>query len=545
MTTPWKPMLSRVDSYDELWKQVDYATLPIPEKFNIGDAILAGRDPAARAITEVWPDRTCRNTTWGEFAALSNRIGNALRALGIGRGDIVALINPQSLETAAAFVAIWRIGAIVLPISQLFGPDALVYRFDNSGAKAVITFAAHRARVAEAIGERDIAMLVIGASPGDPASFEDAVARASPGLEPVETAAEDRAFLVYTSGTTGNPKGALHAHRQLFGQMPPMEMCYDFLPHEGDVLWSIADWAWIAGIMCIMVPALLYGIPLVVDRKEGFDPERAAWLMREHRVTLTLLPATALRKFRSSGIEGGGFSLRVMMSGGEALGAELRGWAAGFFGCDINDAYGQTEMDGFCLHSSRVFPTKPGAAGRAAPGSRIMVVDENFDPVVGQVGRIVAWRHNPLVMIEYWKDPQATADKFHGDWLISGDLGVMDEDGYVWFRMRDDDVINSSGYRMGPTEIEDCLCSSESVALAAVIGVPDESRGEVPRAFVVLRPGVEPSVELARELREHVRMRLGAHEVPREVVFVDELPTTVTGKIMRRALRGLDVQGLR
>lgn len=533
----WTKMLTRVDNYDDLWKQIDYATFQIPQYFNIGSAIIDGRDKDKRIITEVSPDLTSRDFTWGELEERSNRIGNALRERGVERGDVVVIINPQSFDTAAAFIAIWRIGAVVLPISQLFGPSALDYRFDNSGAKAVITFQAHRSKVVEGIGQRDIALLVVGAPQDDPASFESAVAGASDALDVVDTEAEDSAMLVYTSGTTGHPKGALHAHRQVFGQMPPIEMCYDFLPAEGDVFWSIADWAWIAGIMCIMVPALLYDVPLVVDRQEGFDPARAATVMREHKVTLTLLPATALRGFRASGLPGGEFHIRVMMSGGEALGAELRGWAADYFGGDINDAYGQTEMNGFCLHSSKVFPTKPGATGRPAPGSRVMVVDGDFNPVRNQTGRIVVWRHNPLVMKEYWRNPAGTEAKFSGDWLISGDLGRMDDDGYVWFESRDDDVINSSGYRMGPTEIEDSLCANESVALAAVIGVPDERRGEAVRAFVVLRPGVEGSDDLVQQLRAHVRSQLAAHEVPRDIVFVDDLPRTATGKIMRRMLR--------
>lgn len=533
----WQSMLTRVDNYADLWNQIDYASLRIPEKFNIGTAIVEGRDASSRALTEVYPDQSSRDFSYGELTELSHRIGNALRERGVGRGDVVAIINPQSLQTAASFVAIWRIGAIALPISQLFGPEALNFRFGDSGAKAVITFAAHADRVREGAGEHDIQLLVIGAEPGDSCSFEEAIAKASVELEVVDTRAEDSALLVYTSGTTGNPKGALHAHRQVFGQMPAIEMCYDFLSHDGDVFWSVADWAWIAGIMDIMVPGLLYGIPVVVDRREGFDPARAAWLMRQYKITLTLLPATALRGFRAAEIEGGGFSLRAMMSGGEPLGVELRGWAADFFGCDINDGYGQTEMNGFCMHSSRVFPTRSGATGRPAPGVKIQIVDEDFNPVVNQVGRIVAWRHNPLAMVAYWNNQQATAAKYHGDWLISGDLGSMDEDGYVWFKMRDDDVINSSGYRIGPTEIEDCLCASEFVALAAVIGVPDERRGEVPKAFVVVRPGIQPSKALAQQLRDYVRHRLAAHEVPRDIEFIDELPKTATGKILRRALR--------
>ena len=530
----WQNFLTRVDNYDDLAAQVDFEAMEIPERFNIASAILDDRDLTQRAITEVYADRTHRDFTYGDLLEQTHRLANALRERGIGEGDVVMVINPQSFHTATVFLAAWRMGAIVLPVSTLFGPQALDYRFENSGAKAVITFAAHADAVREGIGERDVRLLVIGGSGEE--SFEDAVANASPDFTPVDTRAEDPAFLVYTSGTTGHPKGALHAHRQVFGQMPLIETCYDFLPHDGDVFWSPADWAWIAGIMCIMCPGLLYGVPLVVDRADGFDPARSAWLMREFGVTISLLPATALRGFRASGVPGGDFSMRVMMSGGEPLGAELREWAQGYFGGDINDAWGQTEMNGFVLHSSRVYPTKPGAGGRPGPGNTVAVVDDDFNPVIGQVGQVVA-RRTPLVMLKYWKNPEATAAKFRDGWLLSGDLGLMDADGYVWFKMRNDDVINASGYRIGPTEIEDCLCAHPAVALAGVIGVPDERRGQAPKAFVVPRPGVEGTAELADELRMHVRTKLAAHEVPREIVFVDDLPRTATGKILRRELR--------
>jgi len=530
--------LTRATSYDELWQQMDYRKLRIPEQFNLGVACCDDNDADARALTVVDKDRTSRDYTFGDVRDAANRLANALAELGIGRGDVVAVVNPQSFETGVCYIGLWRMGAIALPLSSLFGPDALRYRLRDGEAKAIITSAANLPRVREALEDSKAHVIVIGGAPdGDEHAFEAMLASASPDFEPVVTRAEDPAFLIYTSGTTGDPKGALHAHRIAYGQIPAFEAVYDFYPQPDDVLWSPADWAWIAGIMDILVPAWWYGLPVVVDLEGAFNAERATWLMREFGVTLTLLPATALRMIRASGLQGGDFSFRAICSGGEALGADLLAWSEEFFGCTVNEAYGQTEMNGFCGNSAGVFPIKPGSLGRALPGTTIVVLDDAGHPVVGKSGEIAADKNHPLRMLEYWRKPEATEEKYLGDWLLSGDLGVMDEDGYVWFESRKDDVINSAGYRIGPGEIENSLGAHPAVAMAAVIGVPDERRGQVPKAFVVLREGYQPSDELADELREHVRTRLAPHEMPREIEFIDDLPRTTTGKIMRRALR--------
>jgi len=533
-----EPFLKRVSNYDDLWRSIDYRTLRIPSEFNVGVACVDDHDPSARALTIVERDRTSRDYTFGDVRDQANRLANALEAIGIGRGDVVAVVNPQSFETGVAYMALFRMGAVALPLSSLFGPDALRFRLRNAEAKAVIASAANAPKVREAVADAPLPVLVIGGEPepGD-YSFEEALAAASDRYEPVVTLAEDPAFLIFTSGTTGDPKGAVHAHRIVFGQIPAFEAVYDFYPQETDVLWSPADWAWIAGLMDILVPAWFYGLPVVVDMEGAFSAERADWLMREHRVTLTLLPATALRVIRAADLPGGDFFFRSVCSGGEALGADLLGWAEGFFGCPVNEAYGQTELNGICGNSAKVYPVKPGSLGRALPGCIVAVLDDDGKPVTGQSGEIAIDRHHPLTMLEYFNNPTATKEKFLGDWLLSGDLGTMDEDGYVWFESRKDDVINSAGYRIGPGEIENCLGSHPDVALSAVVGVPDERRGQVPKAFVVLKPGRAATEDLADELRTHVRTRLAPHEMPREIVFVDDLPRTTTGKIMRRALR--------
>jgi acetyl-CoA synthetase len=535
-----EPFLRRASSYDELWHQIDFKTIELPERFNLGIACVDEQDPSARALTVVEPDRSSRSYTFGDVKDQANRLANVLAGLGIGRGDVVALVKPASLETAVTYMAVFRLGAVVLPMSSLFGPDALRFRMTHGEAKAVVTSAENADKVREALSDagRDVTVIVIDGSPrAGEVDYRDALAEASAEFEPVDTHREDPAFLIYTSGTTGDPKGALHAHRIAFGQIPAFQAIYEFYPEPDDVFWSPADWAWIAGLMDILIPAWFYGLPIVVDLEGGFAPERALWLMREFGVTLTLLPPTALRVIRATGLPGGDFALRAILSGAEVVGADLLGWAQEFFGCTVNEGYGQTEFNGLVGNCASVYPIKPGALGRALPGTIVAVVDEHGQPVVGKEGELAADRNHPLTLLEYWKNPEATKDKFIGDWLLTGDLGIQDEDGYFWFVSRKDDVIKSAGYRIGPGEIEGCLGSHDAVAMAAVIGVPDERKGQVPKAFVVLRPGVEPTAELAEELRQHVRSRLAAHEVPREVVFIDDLPKTTTGKIMRRALR--------
>lgn len=530
--------LHRASSHDELWRQVDYRTLGVPERFNLGVACLDDQDPGAVALTVV-NGEDAESHTFGEVKERSNRLANALGALGVEKGDVVALVKPASLETAVAYTAIWRMGAVALPLSSLFGPDALAFRLRHAGAKAVVTSAENAPKVREALGGADgVAVVVVGgeARSGEH-SYDAALAAASAGFEPVRTRAEDPAFLLYTSGTTGDPKGALHAHRIVFGHIPGYEAIYEFYPQPGDVFWSPADWAWIGGLMAVLVPAWWFGLPVVVDLDGAFEPARAAWLLREFGVTISLLPPTALRVIRASGIVGGDFSLRVILSGAEALGADLLAWCEEFLGCTVNEGYGQTEMNPLIANCASVYPIKPGSLGRAMPGTVVAVLDDEGHPVVGREGEIAVDRHHPSTLLEYWKSPEATAAKFRGDWLLTGDLGVQDEDGYFWFVSRKDDVIKSAGYRIGPGEIEGTLGAHDAVAMSAVIGVPDERRGQVPKAFVVLRPGRAPSEALAEELRQHVRRRLAAHEVPREVVFLDDLPKTTTGKIMRRALR--------
>jgi acetyl-CoA synthetase len=499
----------------------------VPDRFNLGLACADRQDPTASALIVAHRSGAVSRHTFGELDDLSSRLAGGLAAMGIEPGDRVAIIAPQSVEVGVAHVALWKMGAISLPLATLFGPDAISYRLADSGAKAVIVHPDSRTKLKEAAPH----LPAIETGP----DFEALCS--GPGAKPVDTAAEDPAYLIYTSGTTGPPKGALHAHRSLFGHLTGFECYYEFPPRPDDVMWTPADWAWLGGLMDALIPAWYYGIPVLTSTEERFDPVAAFELMADYGVTLAFLPPTALKMMRASGAHRPDLSLRAIFTGGEPLGAEMLDWAEQTLGCHINEGYGQTEANLVVGNCGSVWPVRPGSMGRCLPGHQVEVQDEEGNRLIGEEGEICVRSPDPVMMLGYWNNPGATAEKYRADWLLTGDLGVEDTDGYLWFRSRKDDLITSRGYRIGPGEIEDSLMTHPAVAMCAVVGVPDEIRGHVPAAFVVLRAGVEPSEQLAAELQNHVRNRLAAHETPSLVTFLSELPRTTTGKIMRRALR--------
>lgn len=506
---------------------VDAFRWEIPDRFNLGAACADQQDPDALALVAEHRSGRVSRHTFGELSERSDRLAGGLARQGIERGDRVAIVASQSIEVGLAHLALWKLGAVSLPLASLFGPDAISYRLSDSGANAAIVHPANRTKVDEAAP----GLPVIETGP------EFDVLCAGPGLGPaLDTAAEDPAYLIYTSGTTGPPKGALHAHRSLFGHLPAFGCYYEFAPRPGDLIWTPADWAWMGGLMDVLIPAWYYGMA-VLTAEDDFDPAGSFDLMAEHGVTLAFLPPTALKMMRASGVSRSDLSLRAIFTAGEPLGSEMLDWAEQTLGCRINEGYGQTEANLVVGNCASVWPVRPGSMGRAIPGHEVVVQDESGNRLHGEEGEICVRAPDPVMMLGYWNRPEATEEKYRDGWLLTGDLGIEDSDGYFWFRSRKDDVITSMGYRIGPGEIEESLMAHPAVAMCAVVGVPDEIRGHVPAAFVVLRSGAAPSDEMAAELQQHVRTRLAAHETPRQVTFLDELPRTTTGKIMRRALR--------
>ncbi len=540
-------MLDKKGTYEEVYKSFHW---PVPEYYNIGvdtcDKWAEDRHRLA-LIYEDEEGRTEKFTFW-DIKGLSNRLANALKAHGIERGDRVGILLPQYPETAISHIAIYKVAAIAIPLFTLFGPDALEYRLGNSEAKAIITDGANLEKVLQ-IKDKLPQLKIIIVTKGKPEEgvldFWKSVEKGSPHFEPVKTKADDPALIIYTSGTTGPPKGALHAHRVVLGHVPGVEFFHNFFPQKDDLYWTPADWAWIGGLIDVLLPSWHHGVPVVAYRAKKFDPEQAFYFISKYRIRNAFMPPTALKMMRQvkDPKKRYDYRMRTIACGGETLGEELLDWGKQVMDLTINEFYGQTEVNLVVGNCAEIMQVRRGSMGKAIPGHRVEVIDDEGNVVPpGTVGEVAILRPDPVMFLEYWRNPEATKDKFIKDWSCTGDLAKKDEDGYFWFVGRKDDLITSAGYRIGPAEIEDCLIKHPAVTMAAVIGSPDEVRGEVVKAFIILKEGVPATRELSAEIQEFVKTRLAAHEYPREVEFVKELPLTATGKIMRKDLRKMEIE---
>ena len=535
-------MLPDAKTYEELIERFRWE---IPEHYNIGVDVCdrwAAAEPDRLALVFVESDGQSHEVSYGQLRAQSNQLANLLVANGLKQGDRVGLLLPQALETAFAHIAAYKAGAIAVPLFTLFGPEALEYRLANSGARIAITNA-EGARKLSSIRARlpDLAHVFVidGMQPGARGLHTELQGH-SEAFEPVNTRADDPALLIYTSGTTGPPKGALHAHRVLLGHLPGVEVSHDVFPQTGDRIWTPADWAWIGGLLDVLLPALHHGVPVVARRFEKFTGEDAFQLIQDFQVRNAFLPPTALKMMRSvpDAQKRWKLDMRTIASGGETLGSELLAWGEETFRVAINEFYGQTECNLIVSSCAAVMPARPGVMGRPVAGHEVSVVsDDGIALPDGEPGNIAVKKPDPVMFLEYWDNPQATREKFVGDWLLTGDKGVRDPDGWIRFVARDDDIITSSGYRIGPGEIENCLIGHAAIKMAGVVGKPDPQRTEIVKAFILLEEGVEASPDLATDIQDWVKQRLAAHEYPREIEFVDELPQTATGKLIRNALR--------
>ncbi|WP_350335457.1 acyl-CoA synthetase [Coralliovum pocilloporae] len=535
-------MLDRASSYDSLVSGFSWL---IPERCNMGVAVCdiwANVEPDRPAIISCDDANVTSTTSFGTLKRLSNRLANVLTGLGLRPGDRAAIILPQSVETITSHIAIYKAGGVAVPLALLFGPDALSYRLQNSGTRFVITNREGLEKLSEIRSELpDLdCVLLTGDQDDEAVSFEDACARARDDFTAVATGPDSPALMIYTSGTTGLAKGALHGHRVLWGHLPGVQMAHEFFPHDGDLFWTPADWAWAGGLLNALLPSLYFGVPVLARKFEKFDPEAALDLMARQNVRNAFIPPTALKLLKTIPDPRADFDLRLrsVMSAGESLGRETYDWSENGLGLRINEAYGQTECNLVLGSMAGLGISRSGAIGKAVPGHQVAIIDDDGQRCSpGEVGQIAVARPDPVMFLEYWNRPDATEDKFVDDWMQTGDQGFEDEDGYIHFVGRDDDVITSAGYRIGPGEVEDCLIAHPAVALAAVVGKPDPVRTEIVKACIVLKPGVEESTALVEDIQEHVKRRLAAYEYPREIVFLQNLPMTTTGKIIRRLLR--------
>ncbi|MGI9351229.1 MAG: AMP-binding protein [Rhizobiaceae bacterium] len=525
-------MLPHSQTYEEMREGFRWE---FPENYNMGWDVCdkwADEDPDRTAIIDL-TSGTRANFSFGQLKSLSNRMANHLVSKGMGPGDRIGVLRTQSVWTAATHIAIWKMGAISIPLFTLFGEDALETRLGNSGAKAIVTDEINAEKHAETFAKlHNLKHVIIPES--------DGVERQSGSFKIAETNAETPGLIIYTSGTTGPPKGALHAHRVMRGHVPGVELFHNLLPQDGDVFWTPADWAWIGGLMNVLMPALYHGIPVVASRMEKFNAIDCQQIINDGGVRNVFFPPTALRMLKA---EGTGLSgLRSVGCGGEPLGEEMLNWGKEALDLTINEFYGQIECNLVIATCGRLFDPKPGCMGKPVPGHEVAVIDETGNLTLEE-GDIAVKRGSASMMLEYWNNPDATRDKFRGDWLLTGDRGVMAGE-FFRFVGRDDDVITSAGYRIGPAEIEDCLLKHEAVASVGVIGKPDPQRTEIVKAYVLLREGVNGDDELSTEMKEFVKTRLSAHEYPREIEFIDNLPMTVTGKIIRKDLKARAIKEL-
>ena len=515
----------------------------VPEHFNMGVAVSDAHAGRAEAVALYYEnDRgDTAQYRFGDLISLSNRTANALRGLGVQRGDRVAIVLSQRIETALTHIAAHKLGAISVPLSVLFGPDALGFRLGDAGVKVVVTDSAHAALIESLRGDLPQLerVLVCDEPDGD---FWPRLEAASEHFDAVQTLAEDPALIIYTSGTTGPPKGALIAHRCLIGNLPGFELSQHFFPQPGDVFWTPADWAWTGGLLDGLLPTWVYGMPIVGYECGKFDPQRALALMEKYAVSNTFIPPTALKMLRTVDDIPRRFKLklRAVMSAGEALGEELLIWAREALGVELNEMWGQSEHNYIAGNCSAIMPVRPGSLGKPYPGHRVAVIDADGRQLAdGEMGEFATHRDDAVHFLGYWQRPEAAAKKYAGDWFRTGDVGHRDADGYLWFAGRDDDVISSAGYRIGPGEIEDCLMRHPAVLQAAAVGVPDPEglRGDIVKAFIILREGFDASDELAAQISQAVRKQLAAYEYPRQIEFLDTLPMTTTGKVRRIELR--------
>ncbi|QGG92245.1 AMP-binding protein [Agrobacterium sp. MA01] len=521
----------------------------IPADFNIGRAVAddwAAKFPEQVCLQHFSPDGRHLSMTYGELSAQSSALAEALTEIGVIRGDRVALLMPQCFETVIAHVAIYKMGAIALPLALLFGEEALEYRLRDAGARVIVTnsFGLQRLKAIKARLPALQTVISVDGSGPDVIGFRSMIEGRSGLFDIVDTGPDTPAMMIYTSGTTGPPKGALHGHRVLAGHIPGFQLAHNYLPQPDDKVWTPSDWAWAGGLLNALLPALMLGVPVVSSPAQKFDPHMAFRIMAEMKVRNAFIPPTALRLLKAvdKPREAHDLVLRSIGSAGESLGRETYEWVKTVLGIVPNEFYGQTECNFVLSSAAHLGVSKGGFIGKAVPGHEVAIIDaEGRELPAGETGQVAIKRPDPVMFLGYWNNPKATEEKFVGDWMKTGDLGRQDEDGYVQFFGRDDDVITSSGYRIGPAEIEDCLIGHPAVRLAAVIGKPDPLRTEIVKAFVVLQEGYTAQAALSAEIRDWVKNRLSMHEYPREVEFVPELPLTTSGKVIRRLLRDQEI----
>ncbi|MEK0416145.1 MAG: hypothetical protein RI949_151 [Pseudomonadota bacterium] len=523
--------------------------IAVPQSCNmaydtVGVHVAQGRGHLCALIQE-GSDGQVLSWTFSQLDQFSNQLAHALRAQGVGPGQPVGVHLGQSVETAVTHLALYKLGAIACTMSQLYGPDTLLHILRDTGLQWVVT-AGRDAALARALQElgRPVQCITTAESSGSLA-FWDLVSTGDTRFEAVQTRSQDPALLMYTSGSTGQPKGMLHAHRILSAYLPTVRMFYDLtMEREDAVYWTPADWAWVGGLLDLVLPAWAHARP-VLAWGGRFDAHAAFDLMQRHRVTHSFMTPTALKRLAEVSRPRDRWDLKmaVVCTGGESLPGEVVRWCENDLGAVCNEFYGLTEFNHLVGNCKGLYPIRPGSMGKGYPGHSIQLVDEQGQPVgPGEVGEIVASLSDPTLFLGYWGQLGVPDALRLGGGLRTRDLARMDAEGYLWYQGRNDDLIKSAGYRIGPAEVEDALLKHPAVAEAAVVASPDPDRGSVVKAFIRLREGFDPSNALVVELQAMVKNNLAAYKYPRLIEFVDSFPLTSSGKIRRAELRRVEAQ---
>ncbi|WP_226041913.1 AMP-binding protein [Natrinema sp. DC36] len=547
------------DSYDDARESFAW---DVPDAFNAAADLVSKHEGGDRvALYQAHSDGRRERYTFDDLDERSNAVAAALASRGVERGDRVAVVVPQKPANVLTHLACWKLGATSLPLSVLFGDDALRYRLTDSGARVAVVDDSQRETiraVAPDCPDLEHVLVVDGDTETDEMGeatagrFDDAIDWGITDYDRAETDVDTPAIVMYTSGSTGSPKGVLHTHGVWLGHCPAFQMYFERDIRDDDaVFWTPADWAWIGALGDLVFPAWHYGRPVVGYPMGSFDADSAFEIMAEFDVTHAFLPPTAIRMLMEvdDPTEAYDLSLRAICSGGEPLTAEILEWAdAELEGTVVNELYGQTEANLLVTNCREWFPAKAGSMGKPVPGHDVAVLDSETGERVesGEIGEVAVRRgDDPVVFEEYWNAPEKTESvtlEVDGErWHLTGDLAERDEEGYCWFVSRDDDLIITSGYRVGPREVEEAILEHEAVAQVGVVGVPDQTRGELIKAVVEPADGAISAEDdadgLRADIRDLVRDRLAEYEYPRVIEFRDELPQTTTGKIRRTELK--------
>jgi len=517
----------------------------VPKHYNFAFDVVDHWGENAQKLAMLWVNERGeeKRLTFRDFTVRSNQVGNALRTMGIRKGDRILIMSPRLPEWWEAVLGIMKIGAISMPGTTLLTPKDVAYRIQAAEAVAVITDEEGALKVEQVANECPTLRLkiVLGAEREGWVNYTRAMASAMSTLKPEPTRSDEPMMLYFTSGTVGYPKMVLHTHVSYpIGHIVTGKYWLDL--KATDLHWNLSDTGWAkAAYSNLFGPWIMGAAMFTFDGRGRFDARQTLELLERYPISTFCAPPTAyrllvlenLRHYRLA-------TLRHCIGAGEPLNPEvIEAWQRGT-GQIIRDGYGQTETV-ILVANFPPLPVKPGSMGKPSPGLTIGVVDDDGREVLCGTEGDIAVKLTPMRPVglfkEYWRNPEATSNCIRGEWYITGDRAIRDEDGYFWFVGRADDVIISAGYRIGPFEVESALIEHPSVAEAAVVASPDQIRGEIVKAFVILAPGHQPSEQLMQDLQEHVKRVTAPYKYPREIEFTTELPKTISGKIRRVELR--------